>query len=240
MSPRRYSDAYNPAEDTDGVVVRAQGLRKTYRRGSEEVLAVRGVALQVGEGELVALVGPSGSGKTTLLNLLAGWEEPDAGTVGWRGGEPVRQAELGWEELAIVPQRLGLAADLSVAENVAWPLRLAGSRDDQRVAELLERFGLSALAERLPAEGSLGEQQRAALARALVRRPRLLLADEPTGHQDEDWSKGVAVALRSACAEGSACLLATHNAELLDFADRVLSLHDGRLGGPSGLVSPDR
>ncbi|CAN5880149.1 MAG: ATP-binding cassette domain-containing protein [Euzebyales bacterium] len=233
---RRYSDAYNPAVD-QGVVVRAYGLRKTYRRGSEEVLAVRGVALQVGEGELVALVGPSGSGKSTLLNLLAGWEEPDSGTVSWRGGAPGRQDELGWDELAIVPQRLGLAADLSVAENVAWPLRLAKSPDDQRVAQLLDRFGLSALADRLPAEGSLGEQQRAALARALVRRPRLLLADEPTGHQDEDWAKGVAVALRGACAEGSACLLATHNAELLDFADRVLRLHDGRLGGPSGLVT---
>ncbi|MDQ3538614.1 MAG: ATP-binding cassette domain-containing protein [Actinomycetota bacterium] len=235
MNPR-LSDAFNPAEE-EGVVVRANGLRKTYRRGSEEVLAVRGVTLQVGEGELVALVGPSGSGKTTLLNLLAGWEEPDAGTVRWRGGPPGLQGELGWDELAIVPQRLGLAADLSVAENVGWPLRLARSRDDERVPQLLDRFGLLALADRLPAEGSLGEQQRAALARALVRRPRLLLADEPTGHQDEDWAKGVAVALRGACAEGSACLLATHNAELLDFADRVLSLHDGRLGGPSGLAT---
>ena len=149
--------------------------------------------------------------------------------VRWRGREGVALDGLGWEELAIVPQRLGLAADLAIAENVALPLRLAGLRDAERVAELLERFALTPLAGRLPGEGSLGEQQRAALARALVRRPALLLADEPTGHQDEDWAARVGAALHAACAEGSACLLATHDPDVLDHADRVLGIRDGRV-----------
>jgi putative ABC transport system ATP-binding protein len=205
----------------------ARDLARTYRRGPEEVRALRGATLELERSEVVALVGPSGSGKSTLLAILAGWERPDRGVVRWRGAPP--PDPLRWNDVAVVPQRLGLLEELSIEENVGLPLRLEGRLDDgkRRVAELLEGFGLGELAKRGPAEVSLGEQQRAALARALIGAPTLLLADEPTGHQDAEWAIGVLRALREAAARGTCCLLATHNAETLPFADRILAIRDG-------------
>lgn len=210
----------------------ARDLARSYRRGPEEVRALRGATLELERSEVVALVGPSGSGKSTLLAILAGWERPDRGLVRWRGGPAPERPR--WNDVAVVPQRLGLLEELSIEENVSLPLRLEGRLDDgrRRVAELLDRFGLTELAERGPAEVSLGEQQRAALARALVGTPALLLADEPTGHQDAEWAIGVLRALREAAARGTCCLLATHNAEALPFADRILAIRDG-------VVSPE-
>ena len=208
----------------------AEHLVKAYQRGPERVVALDRADFTLGSGELVALVGPSGSGKTTLLNLIAGWEDADAGQVIWCPDPDARMDRLGWADLAIVPQRLGLVEELSVEENVALPLRLGASGGDHSaVATWLERFGLTELAPRLPFEASLGEQQRTALARALVRRPRLLLADEPTGHQDEAWASGVLAALRTACDEGTAVLIATHDTEHLALVDRVLRIEDGHL-----------
>ena len=114
-------------------------------------------------------------------------------------------------------------------ENVALPERLGrpSSEDAARTGELLERLGLSQLADRLPAEVSIGEQQRTALARALALRPALLLADEPTGHQDEEWAKAVFATIRWTANEGTSCLVATHNAQIVAFADRVLGIRDG-------------
>ena len=207
-------------------------LVKAYKRGPERVVALHDAQFSLGTGELVALVGPSGSGKTTLLNLVAGWEDPDSGQVVWCPEPSARMDRLGWADLSIVPQRLGLVEELTVAENVTLPFRFdkrADSDGREAVATWLERFGLSELAPRLPFEASLGEQQRTALARALVRRPRLLLADEPTGHQDEAWASGVLNALRTACDEGTTVLMATHDTEHLDFVDRVLRIDDGHL-----------
>ena len=210
----------------------ARDLARSYRRGPEEVRALRGATLELERSEVVALVGPSGSGKSTLLAILAGWERPDRGLVRWRDDPPPEGPR--WNDVAVVPQRLGLLEELSIEENVSLPLRLEGRLDDgrRRVAELLDRFGLTELAERGPAEVSLGEQQRTALARALVGTPALLLADEPTGHQDAEWAIGVLRALREAAARGTCCLLATHNAEALPFADRILAIRDG-------VVSPE-
>ena len=183
------------------VVVEAAGLRKSYRRGPEEVLALRHADLILRAGELVALVGPSGSGKTTLLNLLCALERPDGGRL---------------------------------TENVQLPLWLAGRLEGGRAeaAALLERLGLARHGDRLPAEVSLGERQRVALARAMVVHPRLLLADEPTGHQDADWASAVFDAVAALAAKGSCCLVATHSEELLARVDRVLAISDGRL--PAG------
>ena len=211
----------------------ADHLVKAYKRGPERVVALDDAHFALGTGELVALVGPSGSGKTTLLNLIAGWEDPDAGEVRWCPDPAARMDRLSWADLAIVPQRLGLVEELTVEENVALPLRF-GAGDDApdahaAVATWLDRFGLADLAPRLPHEASLGEQQRTALARALVRRPRLLLADEPTGHQDEGWASGVLAALRTACDEGTTVFMATHDTEHLDLVDRVLRIDDGHL-----------
>jgi putative ABC transport system ATP-binding protein len=211
------------------VIVEAVGLRKSYRRGPEEVHALRRADLLLRAGELVALVGPSGSGKTTLLNLLCGWEQPDGGRLSW-WSKPGRQ-ELPWNELAVVPQDLGLVDELTVAENVELPLWLAGQLEQRRnrAADLLGHLGLARHGDRLPAEVSLGERQRVALARAMVVRPRLLLADEPTAHQDAEWAAAMLQAVRDLAHQGSCCVVATHSQELLAGVDRVLAISDGEL-----------
>jgi putative ABC transport system ATP-binding protein len=215
-------------------VIQIFELSKSYERGPERVHALVGASLTIPPGELFALVGPSGSGKTTLLNLVCGWEEPDSGRFVWQGSDiPVPPRELPWEQIAIVPQSLGLLEELTIRENIELPRRLTTSPVEgtaQRVEDLIADLGLTELRDRLPTEVSLGEQQRAALARALVTSPALLLADEPTGHQDSVWARGVMRALRTACAEGTACLVATHNPEVLRYVDRILGIRDGRLG----------
>lgn len=212
------------------VVLEAEGLTKSYRRGPEEVHALIGVDLTLAAGEIVALVGPSGSGKTSLLNVLSGWEQPDGGTVRWLGKRLDRPRDLPWGELAIVPQSLGLVDELTVRENVGLPLRLGerlGAQEEERVERLLGDFGLAQLSDRIPLETSLGEQQRTALARALILSPRVLIADEPTGHQDVVWSHGVLRALRRIASEGTACLVATHHRAVVRYVDRVLGIRDG-------------
>jgi putative ABC transport system ATP-binding protein len=139
--------------------------------------------------------------------------------------------------MAIVPQTLGMVEELSIRENVELPFRLgartssesSASERSARVNGLLDDLGLAGLASRLPAEVSLGEQQRGALARALVLGPRLLMADEPTGHQDVDWTRGVLRVFEAASSEGIACLVATHHRALVHYADRVVRISDGRL-----------
>jgi putative ABC transport system ATP-binding protein len=214
----------------------AHGLRKEYRRGPERVHALDGASIELFPREVVALLGRSGSGKTTLLNVLCGWEKPDAGHVGWEGDMVSSDmAGLRWEDLAIVPQGMGLMEELSVWENVHLPLRVARERrmprneEERRVGSLLRALGLDRLAARRPPEISIGEQQRTAVARALVRQPALLLADEPTGHQDEAWMHGVLRVLKLAAGRGICCLIATHNTEVLAVADRVLTIRDGKV-----------
>jgi putative ABC transport system ATP-binding protein len=207
----------------------ADGLHKSYRRGREEVHALRGVGLELRPGELVALLGRSGSGKTTLLNCLLGWERPDRGTVTVPGvADP---ADAAWSLLAVVPQRFGLLEELSLADNVALPARLAGAPDPRASAvAALAALRLDALAARTPDEVSLGEQQRTAIARALVLRPAFLVADEPTGRLDEDLSVHVLGVLRESCAAaGTGALVASHDPLVVAHADRVLRLDDGVL-----------
>jgi ABC-type lipoprotein export system ATPase subunit len=211
-------------------VVEARGLSKSFRRGSEEIHALVGVELSVQPGELVALVGPSGSGKTTLLNVLAGWEHAESGELYWGGSLlTTSPATLGWREIAIVPQSLGLMDELTLTENVHLPLRLSGDPDAARADELISDLGLSSIAGRLPDETSLGEQQRTAVARALVGRPRLLMADEPTAHQDALWNRKVLEAIRSAAVAGSACIVASHHRETVEHCDRVIGIRDGEV-----------
>jgi putative ABC transport system ATP-binding protein len=194
------------------------------------VHALQGADLSLATGEIVALVGPSGSGKTTLLNVLCGWEHPDRGEITWADGSVVAAEDRPWSDIAIVPQSLGLIEELSIRENVELATRLAGGEDrSKRVDGLLKGFGLDALADREPQEVSLGEQQRCALSRALVLRPRLLLADEPTGHQDEAWARGIFRALRLAAREGTCCLVATHSTEVVKLVDRVVGIRDGQI-----------
>ena len=211
-------------------------VSKSYRRGDEVVHALDAVSLTLGSGELVGLVGRSGSGKTTLLNVVAGWERPDSGTIDLAGST----ADVpGWDELAVVPQKLGLFDELTVRENLEYPARLTGRLAELagRIDELMENLAIGHLAERYPKETSLGEQQRSAVARALVLSPRLVLADEPTGHQDAVSERRVLEAFGRAAAQGACCLIATHNVSLAPRLDRVLEMADGRLNGSAAAGS---
>jgi putative ABC transport system ATP-binding protein len=207
--------------------VSASGLHKTYRRGREQVHALRGVSIEVHPGEVVALLGRSGSGKTTLLNCLLGWERPDRGEVRVPG--VTDPATAGWSTVAVVPQRFGLLDELSLADNVAMPARLTGLAEPRAEAlRALALLRLDHLADRTPDEVSLGEQQRTALARALVVRPAFLIGDEPTARLDEDLSAHVLATLRDVCAEnGTGVLIASHDPIVQAHADRVVRLSDG-------------
>jgi peptide/nickel transport system ATP-binding protein len=194
-----------------------RGLTKHYGG----TVAVDDVSLRLEPGETGVVLGRSGSGKSTLLMLLGGWLRPDAGDTGI--------ASTAWRDLGYMPQRFGLLPELTVAENVALPLRISDMTDDERVEALLDALALGELATRLPAETSIGQQQRIALARALVHRPAILLADEPTSHQDRRSAERVWDAIAGARAEGTASLVATHDDAAAAYADRVWRIADGRL-----------
>jgi putative ABC transport system ATP-binding protein len=174
-------------------------------------------------------VGRSGSGKTTLLNMLSGWEVPDSGEIKWcdgAAGEP-----LAWTNVSVVPQKLGLIDEFTVRKNIEYPARLARLLEDTRelADRLIHQLGLEELGDRLPSETSIGEQQRTALARALLLAPNVVLADEPSGHQDRTWAKGVFDALHEAAERGTCCLVATHSEEAAESLDEVFTMEDGRI-----------
>jgi putative ABC transport system ATP-binding protein len=230
-------------------IARLRGAARRYKRGMEEVHALEAIDLELFPGEWLALVGPSGCGKSTLLNLLSGIDTPDAGTVEVGGLELARSSEsqrtlLRRRGIGIVFQSFHLVAHLTVEENVALPLALDRRRDPDRGAGLLERVGLSARASHFPSELSGGEQQRTALARALVHRPKLVLADEPTGNLDSASGARVLELLDELRrADGSALVIATHDGRLAARADRLVRLADGRIvfaGPPSDDPGPGR
>jgi lipoprotein-releasing system ATP-binding protein len=219
--------------------LKAEDLRKSFRDpagGALEVL--RGVSFCVKAGEMTAVVGESGSGKTTLLHLLGGLEAADAGSARLgrfeiTGATHAELARWRGREVGFVFQSHHLLADLSAEENVALPLMVArvGMRETlARAREMLARVGLQARAAHAAGELSGGEQQRVAVARALVTRPRLVLADEPTGNLDARTAGEVGALLLSLCREARACvLLATHSERLARMCDRVLTLREGSL-----------
>jgi putative ABC transport system ATP-binding protein len=215
-------------------VLDLRGVDKAFTGSAGPRRVLTGVDLTVARGEIVAVAGRSGSGKTTLLTLVAGLEQADAGAIRVLDGT-VRPEQRPWSDLAILPQSLGLLDELTVAENVTLPLRLAAVPAASDAVELMARLGIDHLAHRFPDEISLGEQQRAALARAAIVGPRVLLADEPISHQNHAWASGMIVVLEVLADTGTTCLLATHNEIAFDEAHRVLELRDGWLrpvGGP--------
>ena len=216
-------------------LLRLDGVSKRFRRGREDVVALDGVELEIDAGEFVSLVGPSGSGKSTLLHLAGGIDQPDDGLVTFDGRDLGRlsvgeRARLRRKEIGFVFQFFHLIPTLTVAENVALPLLLDGRRADGAVADTIAQVGLSERARHLPGELSGGEMQRAAIARALVARPRLLLADEPTGYLDSATGKEVLDVLVTEVLEvGAALLMATHDERAAGRAGRVLNLRDGNV-----------
>ena len=217
-------------------LLRLEGVRKGFRRGREEVLALDGVDLCLDAGGFTALVGPSGSGKSTLLHLAGGLDKPDAGRIllderdlsTLSAGE---RAQLRRRQVGFVFQFFHLIPTLTVAENVELPLILDGARSGNgRVGDLIARVGLAHRTDHLPGELSGGEMQRAAIARALVARPDLLLADEPTGNLDSATGTEILdVLCEQVIEEGTALLMVTHDLSAAGRAKEVLHLRDGRL-----------
>lgn len=225
-------------DPVDAIAVRTESLSRTFGSGDRAVQALAEVDLRVEAGELVVLRGPSGSGKTTLLTLLGGLDQPTSGRViiGGRALDELSEpeaADLRAREIGYVFQSFGLIPVLSAAENVEVPLRILrtpASERDARVAELLDRVGLSAHSEQRPYELSGGQQQRVGIARALANRPRILLADEPTGQLDSGTGAAMMQLIVSVVrSEGVAALVSTHDPAVAALADRVIELHDGRL-----------
>ncbi|HEY5891004.1 MAG TPA: ATP-binding cassette domain-containing protein, partial [Acidimicrobiia bacterium] len=191
-------------------------------RGDTEIVVLNDLAASVEPGEVVIVRGRSGSGKTTLLNLLAGWQEPDSGTIDWAIPDPGK-----WQNVAVVPQSLGLLPELTLGENIGLPGRLADDESD--VAEFAAKLEIGHLLNRPTTGASLGEQQRAAIARALIRRPSLLLADEPSSHQDLERLHLVWRLISETAAAGTAVIAATHDPDGFTYADRILDLTGGKL-----------
>ena len=221
------------------VAIRSEHLCRHYRMGETVIRAVDGVSLEVRSGEFVALLGSSGSGKSSLLNLIAGLDRPTSGSVVVQDRD---LAKLSREELAkyrlhvvgMVFQSFNLIASMTVAENVELPLRFAEvdrSRRDDLARESLERVGLQARMKHRPSELSGGEQQRAALARALINRPKLLLADEPTGNLDSHTGTEIMNMLRQFNQDlGMTVVMVTHERALAErYAERMIFLADGKL-----------
>jgi putative ABC transport system ATP-binding protein len=202
--------------------IRVDLVSKQYRRGREMVAAVQGASLELWSHKMTALIGPSGSGKTTLLNMIIGAEPPDEGAV--HGIPPTDD----WGALSVVPQSLGLLNELTMLENVTLPLRF-GATQAYPAVELLDSLGIAHLADRSPAETSLGEQQRVAVARAIIASPAILVADEPTSHQDEANVHRVLDSLAACAASGSAVLIATHDQRVIEQCDVILGLTDGAI-----------
>jgi putative ABC transport system ATP-binding protein len=220
------------------IAVEARGLTRRFRDGRHERLALDGVDLDIGSGELVVVFGRSGAGKTTLLNLLGGLDRPTSGTVtlddvqlGSLGRD--RLAALRRDRIGIVFQTFGLLSDLTAAENVEVPLRLRhvpAVERDRRVREALELVGLGLRARHFPDQLSGGEQQRVALARALVADPPLVLADEPTSQLDASNSEAVAGILRELVeSRGTTVVVTTHDPIVAAAGDRTVELDDGRV-----------
>ena len=197
------------------------GLTKRFTRAGRTVDALVDVDLSVDAAEVLAVTGPSLSGKTTLIHLLAGWMEPDAGTIAWSGHPDPPP----WSALTVVTQGFTLLEELSVQENVEFAWRIRGSSPDGEHLELLGRLGLSSLLGRLPGEISVGERQRVMVARALAARPSVVLADDPVAHQDDVHADAVLAAIAAARDRGAACIVAGRmDPRLRDLGTRELEL----------------
>lgn len=234
--------------NTTEVALQLRGVRKTFEAENAPVRALRGVDLDVGRGEFVALTGPSGCGKSTLLNVAAGLDLADEGSIFLAGENVTGQGEdelarLRRRHIGIVFQFFNLLDGMTALENVALAAIIAGRKRraaESRARDLLDLLGLGDKASAVPGVLSGGQRQRLAVARALANEPMLLLADEPTGALDSDGGQEVVELLRRLHDDGQTILLVTHDSKVADAAERIVRMVDGRIvdGSISDQQSP--
>ena len=220
-------------------LVELENVSKMYRLGTVEVWAVRDIDLHIEEGSFVAFVGPSGSGKTTLLNLIGGLDKPTTGRIRVGGFDVsafdrTQAARFRGENIGFVFQNFNLVPVLTAAENVEYPLIMVQTRPEperqKRVADLMEAVGMADRKDQFPDQLSGGQQQRVAVARALVSRPKLVLADEPTANLDHDTAYSIINLMKKMKTEfNTAFIFSTHDPRIIGEAEIVVTLEDGRL-----------
>ena len=232
------------APPTAGAVITARHVVRRYGEGDTAVDALRGVSVDIQRGRLTAVMGPSGSGKSTLMHILAGLDTPTAGDVTVAGVDITGLDDkaltlLRRDHIGFIFQFFNLLPMLTAAENIALPLKLAGGKPDPEwLEELVDKVGLGARLGHRPSELSGGQQQRVAVARALVSRPSVMFADEPTGNLDSTTSSEILALLRdSVDTLGQTTVMVTHDAHAAAIADRVLFLADGHIVEDIGACS---
>jgi len=217
----------------DQGMIELRGIEKVYRRGAEELHALRGIDLDIGKGEFLSIVGPSGSGKSSLLHILGCLDRPTEGTMKFDDLNVEHMSETGLDEIrrrkiGFVFQQFYLMHGLSVFDNVALPKVFSKEKiDTEKIASLIETVGLQNRMRHFPNQLSGGEMQRAAIARALANDPEIVLADEPTGNLDTENSERIFELLRSLHLRGYTIVMVTHNNDLASRADRTILLKDG-------------
>jgi putative ABC transport system ATP-binding protein len=246
-NPAPVTHARSGTSGSDEPILSARGVTKTYRTGSQEVRALRGIDLDVHVGELVMVMGPSGNGKTTLLNCLSGLDDIDTGTVHVDGEDlfalsDARRTRHRAERMGFVFQSFNLIPVLTARENVELPLLVTGAAPKharERANEMLDRVGLADRAGHRPNELSGGEQQRVTVARALVAEPAIVWADEPTGALDSHTAGEIVALLHEVHAVGQALVVVTHDEGLGRSGHRLVQVRDGQVvfdGAPTDMV----
>lgn len=221
------------------VIIRAQNLCKTYNSGSEQYHAIRNVDLDIYEGEFTVIMGNSGSGKSTLLYLLSGLDQITAGEVYFRDQRVDAYSEremsnFRTRRIGYIYQSINLVPDLSIKENIALPGYIAGNKKKDilsRVAELMNAMDIDGQRNRLPSQTSGGQQQRAAIARALINSPDIIFADEPTGSLNMEHGTTVLDILTDIHRKGQSVVMVTHDIKAACRADRLIYIQDGKIGG---------
>jgi putative ABC transport system ATP-binding protein len=218
-------------------MIKTEGIVKIFRTEEVETLALDRVSMEIGEGEFVAVMGPSGCGKSTLLNILGLLDSPTEGTYYLTGEDVSRHGErkrsfIRKNNIGFVFQSFNLIDELTIFENVGLPLLYQGvpaSERKKRVEDVLERFRMIPRRNHFPQQLSGGQQQRAAVARAVITRPRLILADEPTGNLDSAHGEEVMQSLIELNEEGTTIVMVTHSPSYADYSRRIINLFDGKL-----------
>jgi putative ABC transport system ATP-binding protein len=234
------------SESSEAPIVEASGVERVYGEGQAEVRALDGVDVTFEKGKFTSIMGPSGSGKSTLMHILAGLDKPTAGSVKIDGTEITGLddgdlTQLRRDKLGFVFQFFNLLPVLTAEENILLPLSIAKRKPDKEwVDQVIDRVGLSDRRDHRPSELSGGQQQRVAVARALVTRPAVLFADEPTGNLDSKASEDVLKLLRGAADEvGQTVIMVTHEPDAAAHGDRLIALRDGKLVHDAPPVSAD-